>query len=101
MYSASREVSSKVAMAIFRAEHFISALSCPRLLCYQMIRTPQQDLRGQVPALLPTEGAGDHERLERELLYPGWDIAPAPFALDNEEFQFLDSKSHGRITLGE
>jgi hypothetical protein len=66
-----------------------------------MIRPPQQDLRGQVPAPLATEGAGDHERLERELLHPGWDIAPAPFALDNEEFPFLDSKSHGRTTIGE
>jgi hypothetical protein len=49
-----------------------------------MIRPPQQDLGMQVPALLPTEGAGDHERLEWELLHPGWNIAPTPFALDNE-----------------
>jgi hypothetical protein len=66
-----------------------------------VIRPPQQNLGRQVPALLPTEGAGDHERLERKLLYPGWDIAPASLALDNEEFPFLDSKSHGRITIGE
>jgi hypothetical protein len=66
-----------------------------------MIRPPQQDLRGQVSAPLATEGANNHKWLKRKLIYSGRNIAPAPFALDNEQFPFLDSKSHSRITIGE
>jgi len=51
-------------MDIFRAEHSFSAPSCPHLLCHQVIRPPQQDLRGQVSAPLSTEGAGDDKGLE-------------------------------------
>jgi hypothetical protein len=66
-----------------------------------MIWPPQQDFRGQVPAPLATEGANNHKWLKRKLIHPSRNIAPAPLALDNEQFPFLDSKSHSRITIGE
>jgi hypothetical protein len=66
-----------------------------------MIRPPQQDLRGQVSAPFATERANNHKWLKRKHIYPGRYIAPASLALDNEQFPFLDSKSHSRITIGE
>jgi len=66
-----------------------------------MIRPPEQDLRGQVPAQLPTEGAGNDNWLERKLYYPGGNIPPAPLTLDDEQFSFLDSEGHSRTIVSE
>jgi len=49
-----------------------------------LVRLPEEDLRGQVPAQLSTQGALDGDRLEGELLTPGWHIAAAPLAGDYE-----------------
>ena len=49
----------------------------------ELVRSPEEDLRGQVPAQLPAEGTPDRDGFEGEFPDAGWDIAPAPFAGDD------------------
>ena len=64
------------------------------LLAYQVIWFSQEDIRRQVPMLLVTKRACDHERLKRKLLHTGRHIPVASFALNDELLSFLNSKAH-------
>ena len=72
-----------------------------RLLGNRMVRATQEHLRGQVPALLTTKWAGDHNGLEREFLHPGGDIPATVFAVDDELLAFLHHKPHDKSSNGE
>jgi hypothetical protein len=66
-----------------------------------MVRSAQEHLRGQVPALLTTKWAGDHNGLEREFLHPGGDIPATALAGDDELPALLHHESPGRTSIGE
>ena len=51
---------------------------------HELVRSPEEDLRGKVPAQFAAERTLDRDRLERELPDAGRHIAAAPFAGDDE-----------------
>ena len=56
----------------------------PALSPQQLVRSPEEDLGGQVPAQFAAEGTLDGDRLERKLPDAGRHIAAAPLAGDDE-----------------
>jgi len=66
-----------------------------------MIGPAEEHLGGQVSALLAAQRTTDHNRLERELVDPGWDVSPAALARDDEQLAFLNSECHRRTSIGE
>jgi hypothetical protein len=50
----------------------------------ELVRPTEEDLRGQVPAYLATQGTLDRDRLKRKLLPARGHIAAAPLACDDE-----------------
>ena len=64
------------------------------LLVHRIIRPALENLRGQVPVLLITKWACDHEGVKRKFLHPDWHIQAASFALNDELLSFLNSKAH-------
>ena len=66
-----------------------------------MVRSAEEHLRRQVPALLFARWAGDNDRLKWELLHPGGDISVTVFAGDDELLAFLHHEPHERIVMTE
>jgi hypothetical protein len=64
-----------------------------------MVRSAEEHLRRQVPALLFARWAGDNDRLKWELLHPGRDISVAVFAGDNELLAFLHHEPQDKISM--
>ena len=69
------------------------------MLVHQMLRSAEEHLRRQVPALLFARWAGDNDRLKWELLHPGGDISVTVFAGDNELPAFLHHEPHDKISM--
>ena len=69
--------------------------SVPLLAGDELVRSPEEDLRRQVPALFATGGAFDGDGLKREFLDAGRNVAAAPFTRHYEELAFLNSEGHG------
>ena len=61
----------------------------------------EQNLRWQIPPVLPAQRAGDDDGLKREVVYPGGYPAITPLAFDDEPLAFLDSECHCRTNIGE
>jgi hypothetical protein len=59
-----------------------------------LIGPAEEHLGRQILALFPTQRASDNNGLERKLPNSGWHIASTPFALDDEQLPFLNSKGH-------
>ena len=68
---------------------------------HELVRSPEEDLRRQVPARFAAEGTLNGDGLEREFLDAGRNVAAAPFTRHHEQLAFLNSEGHGRATLGE
>jgi len=66
-----------------------------------MVRSAEEHLRRQVPALLFAQRAGDNYRLEWELLHPGGDIPATAFAVNDEPLAFLHHSSLSRSSIDE
>jgi hypothetical protein len=71
----------------------------PGLFFYRMMRTPQQNLRGPVSALLPAERTGNDNRLKRKDLDTGRYVAPTPLASDYELLSLLNSEGRDRSSI--
>jgi hypothetical protein len=70
------------------------------LAVYESIRSPEEDLRRQVPAQLAAEGALDGDGLKGEFPQAGGNVAAAPFAGDHEGFAISGYREHASI-IGE
>jgi hypothetical protein len=66
-----------------------------------LVRSPEENLSGQVPPQFAAEGALDHDGLEREFLRPGGNSPVTVFAGDDELLAFLHHEPHGRIVMTE
>jgi hypothetical protein len=59
-----------------------------------LVRSPEEDLIGKVPAQFATERALDRDGLEREFPDAGWNVAAAPFAGNDEGFAAYRAREH-------
>jgi hypothetical protein len=58
----------------------------PVLSCHQLVKSPEGDLRRQVPTQFAAEGALDGNGLKGELPDAGWNVAAASLACHHEGF---------------
>ena len=69
------------------------------MLGHQVVRSAEEHLRRQVPALLFARWVGDNDRLKWELHHPGGDISVTVFAGDNELLAFLHHEPQDKISM--
>jgi len=70
------------------------------LVNYELVRTPERDLRWQVPARFAAAGALNCDGLEREFLDARWNIAAAPLAGHHEALAISGHLEHASM-IGE
>jgi hypothetical protein len=66
-----------------------------------MVRSAEEHLRRQVPALLFAQRADDNDRLKWELLHTGGDIPATALAGDDELLALLHYESLEKSSIGE
>jgi hypothetical protein len=67
----------------------------------ELVRSPEEDFRGQVPTQLAAQGTLNGDGLKGEFLRSGGNIPVTVFAGDDELLAFLHHEPHERIIMSE